>query len=592
MRNLILAVAALGAVVAFMMVLPEPGAPQPAQWPAQSANTFLLRDANVFDGERLLGRRDVLVQDGRITAVAPRVPLPKDVLEISAEGHTLLPAFIDAHTHNYLDARRDALRFGVGTQIDLFTSVDLLAAARAERESLDRTDQADMWSAGNLVTAAGGHGTQFGLRVPTLDSAADADSFIAARVAEGSDFIKLVVESGRGWGHPMPTLDRDILDAAIKAAHARGKQVIVHAGSHEEARMAIDAGADGLAHVFGDAPADELLLALASEGKVFLVPTLAVMESIGSRDNGLREDARLSPHLSAEQRESLGRRFPSGGSGNAVFANALANTAALHRAGVTILAGSDAPNPGTAHGASLHRELELLVEAGLKPAEVLAAATSRTAERFGLEDRGQIASGKRADLVLVASNPLTDITATRDIVAVWKNGYRIERTRFDATEAVAAPTPDDPVLGQFEDGVNNWVATTDSIRGGASTVSVAAENGLLQVEAEVRPGFAWPWAGAMRMLGGDPTVQVDLSAFERLHVRLRTDAASQILLFSGAPGGMPAQWPVTEADAWQDIEVPLTDVPGFDPAHAWAVAVVAGPGTGPARIEIESVTLR
>jgi imidazolonepropionase-like amidohydrolase len=97
---------------------------------------------------------------------------------------------------------------------------------------------------------------------------------------------------------------------------------------------------------------------------------------------------------------------------------------------VEILAGSDAPNPGTAHGASLHHELELLVRAGLTPIEALRAATSAPARRFGLADRGRIAPGQRADLLLVAGDPTADILATRAIERIWKNGAVVERRRY------------------------------------------------------------------------------------------------------------------------------------------------------------------
>jgi imidazolonepropionase-like amidohydrolase len=95
---------------------------------------------------------------------------------------------------------------------------------------------------------------------------------------------------------------------------------------------------------------------------------------------------------------------------------------AFHRAGVTILAGSDAPNGGTTEGASVHLELELLVEAGLTPVEALRAATFSPARAFGLQDRGRIAEGLKADLLLVEGKPDQNITDTRKIAQIWKAG--------------------------------------------------------------------------------------------------------------------------------------------------------------------------
>ena len=94
---------------------------------------------------------------------------------------------------------------------------------------------------------------------------------------------------------------------------------------------------------------------------------------------------------------------------------------------VTILVGTDVSAGTTYHGASVHRELELLVQAGLEPIAALAAATSNIARAFGLDDRGMIAPGKRADLLLVRGDPTQDITATRDIIDVWRGGVRFDR---------------------------------------------------------------------------------------------------------------------------------------------------------------------
>lgn len=95
-----------------------------------------------------------------------------------------------------------------------------------------------------------------------------------------------------------------------------------------------------------------------------------------------------------------------------------------------ILAGTDAPSPGTTYGASLHGELALLVREGLTPVEALTAATSAAARAFRLRGRGFIRAGSRADLVLVDGDPTTDIVATRKIVGVWKAGVEVQRQRM------------------------------------------------------------------------------------------------------------------------------------------------------------------
>jgi imidazolonepropionase-like amidohydrolase len=119
---------------------------------------------------------------------------------------------------------------------------------------------------------------------------------------------------------------------------------------------------------------------------------------------------------------------PRASTSKANFANALKTIRALRTANVPLLAGTDATNPGTAHGVSIHRELELLVQAGLTPTEALRSATSIPAETFGLNDRGRIAPGLRGDLVLVKGDPTQDVLATRDIVSIWKTGAEVNRS--------------------------------------------------------------------------------------------------------------------------------------------------------------------
>lgn len=117
------------------------------------------------------------------------------------------------------------------------------------------------------------------------------------------------------------------------------------------------------------------------------------------------------------------------------FTAASQNVAKLHSAGVPVLAGTDAPNPGIVHGASLHRELRRLVAAGMAAQEALAAATSRTAACFGLSDRGWIRPGLRADLLLVDGRPDEHIADTQRIAAVWRRG---ERATLDSYVGSAA----------------------------------------------------------------------------------------------------------------------------------------------------------
>jgi imidazolonepropionase-like amidohydrolase len=218
-----------------------------------------------------------------------------------------------------------------------------LAAWKRQRQPLARTAEADAWAAGLGVTVPGGAPLQDlppEVKLPTLTQAAQAAqarAFVDARVAEGSDYIKVFIEdlSEYGGTKRLPTLSKQEVRAVIAAAHADGKMAIVHAQAQDAAREAIVCGADGLAHMFPDRAADPAFLALAREHHV---------------------------------------------------------------------------------------------QAGLKPEQALAAATSLPAKFFNLGDRGTIQSGYRADLVLIDGDPTQSIDDTLSIARIWKNGYAVDRT--------------------------------------------------------------------------------------------------------------------------------------------------------------------
>lgn len=391
-----------------------------------AVDALLIRDVRVFDGEKVLARASVLVRGGRILAVGPGVPAPAGAEAIDGAGKTLLPGLIDAHAHPQGGALRETVVFGVTTTLDMFGDPRWAVEMRREQEAGGGLDRADLYSAGTLVTSPGGHGTEWA-PIPTITSPAEARAFVDARLAEGSDYIKIVHDDNRTFGKAIPTIDAPTLKAVVDAAHQRGKLAVVHIGAVAGARAALEAGADGLVHLSPDGVLDEGTVALARRQRAFVIPTLSLNDSLcGERSGaGLVDDPHLSWYLRRAAEKQLTSRFELGR--RLELAAVLASVARLRAAGVTILAGTDSPNPGTWHGVSIHRELELLVRAGLTPIEALRAATSAPAEAFRLTDRGRIAPGKRADLVLVAGDPTTDILATRAIDRVWKLGSAIDR---------------------------------------------------------------------------------------------------------------------------------------------------------------------
>ncbi|HEV2593660.1 MAG TPA: amidohydrolase family protein [Sphingomicrobium sp.] len=401
---------------------------------ATSVSMFAVRDVRLFDGEEVRVHQTVIVKHGRIFKVGHNIAIPSGSRIVEGAGRTLLPGLIDAHVHVFPGAQKDALRFGVTTELDMFHNGLELRRWQKQRQQLIETNEADTWSSGVGATAPGGHPSEFGGNFPTIGAAAQAESFVADRVASGSDYIKLFIEdlSEFGLKKTLPTLSKDEVCAVVKAAHLHGKLAIVHAEAEAGAREALDCGADGLAHLFVDQPPDAAFIDEAKRKGIFVITTASVF----ARQSGyiysqlLSADRRVSGYLSARERNillaSAGRKMPD------FFPNALRSIAMFHAAGIPILAGTDAPNPSVPHGLGLHLELQILVQAGLSPVEALRSATSLPAKVFSLSNRGIIAEGARADMILIRGDPTSEISDTLSIERIWKNGFPVARRNTQA----------------------------------------------------------------------------------------------------------------------------------------------------------------
>jgi imidazolonepropionase-like amidohydrolase len=577
-----------------------------------SAAPTLVKDVRVFDGKAVHERRSVLFDGATILDADFRGAPPQGARIVDGAGRTLLPGLIDAHTHTFRWQELPVL-FGVTTQIDMFTDVRLMKQAKQEVAQGSRHGHADLFSAGTLVTAPNGHGTQFGVPIPTITGPDQAQAFVDARIAEGSDFIKIVM----GGGYGMQSISLATARAVIDAAHLRGKLAVVHIGNEQDARAVLEAGADGLVHLFPAASGDaEGLARLARSKGAFVIPTFAVLESMaGWRGDDLLANPGLAGLLDKDAQAPLKARY-----GNKERAELLAApkavTAALVKAGVPVLAGTDAGNPGTQYGVSMHRELKALVDAGLTPAQALVAAASVPAQVFKLGKRGRIEQGYKADLLLVEGNPTADILATRRIVEVWKDGDSANGLREGQRQRVAkaaqatqpgggkAPAlPLDGRISQFSAqrlaspfGMG-WSASTDSFAGGKSTVTLNPGQPLadgqvpLAIDAKIMPGLPFAWAGLAFMPGTQPMESVDFSTVKTVRFKVRGDGKTYQMIAMSQGVQIPGAKSFIAGPEWTEVTVPLRALKGIDPATLTMLGFNAGPQPGDYRFEIVDVRL-
>ena len=344
---------------------------------------------------------------------------------------------------------------------------------------------------------------------------------------------------------------------------------------------------------------------LVANHHAFVIPTLTVLESASGLPSGesLIADPRLEPFLSQADRANLKQAFPKV-STRLSEKNAEQAVRDLLAAHVPILAGTDSPNPGTAHGVSIHRELELLVRSGMTPNEALTAATSVPASVFHLDDRGEIAPGKRADLLLVKGDPTTDITATRDIVSVWKIGVQDDRDRYAADlekqkqevgKEKRTPAPagsESGLISDFEDGKpsakfgTSWIISTDSIMGGKSSAEMkVVDSGAndsqhsLEISGEIASGLPFAWAGIMFSPGQQVFTPANLSSKKYLTFWAKGDGHTyRVMIFTESGGRIPSQQTFATGKEWKQYTFPFSAFNGIDGHDLSAILFAGGPG--------------
>lgn len=579
----------------------------------------VIKNVRIFDGDRVIQNSAVVIENGRISAVGRKVKILEGAEVLDGKGQTLLPGLIDAHVHVWDPQNlKQALAFGVTAVVDMFMNTETMKAIKEMQSSGEANDQAYLISPGTLVTAPGGHGTQYGAPIPTVADPDEAQAFVDARIAEGSDFIKIIYDDGSAYSMSRPTLDKATLRAVIEAAHKRGKLAIVHAATLQNCIDVFEAGGDGLAHLFFNEASNPEFGRLAARKKVFVIPTLSVLESMsGTSDVSLlTEDPHLSSYLSPMDIQMITQSFPFQTS-RAAYEAAEEALRQLKAEAVPILAGTDAPNPGTTYGASLHLELELLVNAGLSPLEALKAATSIPAEKFNLRGRGRIKPRYLADLVLVNGDPSQQIKATRDIVSVWRNGEKLNRETYLAEIKKAkearerqkkALPPEHSESGWISDFEGEkitsnfgagWSVSTDAMMGGKSTSQyqllkegAQGSQGALLITGNLVKGGQYQWAGALFSPGEGMMIPANLSFKKSISFWAKGDSKTYvIMIFAQSLGFTPVFETFVAGSDWKEYAFPFEKF-GVDGSDIMGIFIGASTDLGEFSLIIDNVRLK
>lgn len=329
---------------------------------AEPMNDKITLNYPVFDGMQVWENASVVIENG---VISNETVLGTGDVD---SRYFLMPGLIDCHTHMGTQEQVETmLRHGITATCDVSASQDLIAAS----------DELTIHSSAGMA----------------MGVVLSGKNYVEKAAANGAKYMKVLLFSTHSIG-------KTALRSIVNTAHEKGLKVAVHATEVATMQQAVDAGADILLHVpLKEAFPKELARVIASKG-IAVAPTLVMMETFSSSGrNGYKP---------------------------ADYANAEAAVRLLHDCGVNILAATDAnPGsfaPGVVYGSSLHREMELLLQAGLTTLEVLQSATSKNARAFDLTNMGTIAPGQKANLILVEGRPDRNITDSMKIVQIWIDG--------------------------------------------------------------------------------------------------------------------------------------------------------------------------
>jgi imidazolonepropionase-like amidohydrolase len=558
---------------------------------AQPAPDIAIVNATIIDGTGAEPRQGtVLIRGDRIAAVGANVTVPAGARVIEGRGHVVLPGLFDLHTHLTASAveglsgdwpkiLKAYLYCGVTSVVEFGTYPETFEPMRRLlREGVIPGPRIHL--AARITTplghgAEGGRGDFFSLEVQTPREARAA---IKRWLAYKPDAIKVFTDGWRYGTEPdMTSMEEETLRAIVEDAHAQGVEVLTHTVTLEKAKIAARAGVDVIAHGVGNAEADDELIKLMREKGTTYAPTLAVYEA---KPRGIRSPllrVLLEPaaiQIRERQAAAPTRPAPPNTARQTRWQNLTRNTAVLNNAGIRFGTGTDAGVTGAFHGYSTLREIELLAAGGLTPLQALTAATGNSAKALHVEaERGVIAEGKLADLVLVEGTPHRNIADIHKIRQVFLNGKQIDREKL--AHEIAAPgatsLPARKVAALVDDFESpNGRTRLDTLR--VNTTDSGVDNSRMLFEAIPRPGGGkalsiharmaeklGPYTQLVLPLSQGGVEPVNASAFQGVQFEARGDGRYRLLVAARTVRDwIPYAAPFDAGPEWAKVAIPFT----------------------------------
>jgi imidazolonepropionase-like amidohydrolase len=418
---------------------------------AQSgARDIVLKGAELIDGTGRPAIEDsvVVIRAGKIVAAGKvgSVRLPKDADVRDLSGKTIMPALINLHGHIGLTANgadstggkyteenvrwqlEKYLSYGVGTLASFGEDPELVFSL-VDAQHAGNLPGSRLYTAGRGFAEINPHPNPADPRYHP-NTPEEARAKVDELAAHHPDYVKMWVDDNLGHGTKMKP---EIYQAIIDEAHRHKLRVFAHEYYLDDAKTLLAAGLDGFAHSVRDQPVDDEFIKMMKAHNVFLIPTLVRDEVmfIYAQDPKWLDDPFFQAGVDAGVLATLrsadfvdkARKDPDLAKYQASLEMAKKNLKTLYDGGVEIAFGTDSGIPTRFSGFFEHRELQLMVEAGLTPMQAIVAATKTNAEILGGEKEfGTLQPGRQADLLVLDASPLRDIHNTEKLSAVWQAG--------------------------------------------------------------------------------------------------------------------------------------------------------------------------
>jgi imidazolonepropionase-like amidohydrolase len=421
--------------------------------------------ATLFEGARLIvdARRApiedsaFLVDHGRIVKAGAKgsFKVPGGAMRVDLAGKTVIPALIDPHVHlgyqkdtsysvnnftreNVLDQLNRYAYAGVAAVLSMGTDIGNLPFQVRDEQDAGKLGGALWFTAGRGMAApnAGPGNAELKPSAYALTTPDEARQAVREQVARHVTVVKVWVDDRNGTVAKTPP---EIYRAIIDESHRLGTRVVAHVFYLDDARDLVRDGIDGFAHLVRDREMDDSLIALIKQRGVFMMPNLGLAESRTYVNPPAWLDEPLfretTPAALADRIRAAytGHVTPATEAARATYRIMQRNLAKLNAAGAVIGFGADSGAvPDYFHAFNTHRELQLMVEAGMTPAQALTAVTVTSADFLRMTDRGTLAAGQSADFLVLDGNPLENIANTRKIARVYRRGLELDRAAMRA----------------------------------------------------------------------------------------------------------------------------------------------------------------